>query len=97
MGAIRKASISSTNNLNFSCDKQTPTLEKLIRDLTLQSDNAVNLWCKTIQFLAIIFGWNEVIFTQQSQVHLRPPHHKSTKGFIQTMSQLDIRSSLQET
>jgi len=70
----------------FSCDEQTPTLEKFTHDLQLQLDNTVHVWCKTIQFLAVIIGWNKVIFTQQSQVHLHPPNCKSTKGFIQKMS-----------
>jgi hypothetical protein len=65
---------------------QTPTLDKFTHDIPLQPDNIVHLWCKTVQFLAVIFGWNEVIFTQQSQVYLRPPRRKSTKGFIQKMS-----------
>jgi hypothetical protein len=70
----------------FSHDEKTPTLEKFTHDLPLQPDNIVHLWCTTVKFLAVISGWNEVIFPQQSKVHLRPPCHKSTKGFIQTMS-----------
>jgi hypothetical protein len=70
----------------LSRDKQTLTLEKFIHDLPLEPDNVVHLLCKTVQFLAVIFGWNEVIFTQQSQVHLPPPRCKTAKGFVQKMS-----------
>jgi phosphoribosyl-AMP cyclohydrolase len=66
-----------------SSHEQTPILENSKRDLTLQLDNTLYLCCKTVQFLAVSYGGNEAIFTQQNkgQVHLCPYYHKSKKKF----------------
>jgi hypothetical protein len=36
-------------------------------DLTLQLDNIVYLWWKTIQFRAVSYDWTEAIITQEKR------------------------------
>jgi len=51
---------------------KTPTLEKFIYDLTLQLDNTVNFWCKTVRILAVSYGWTVLNRTKLKCIFVHP-------------------------
>jgi hypothetical protein len=72
----------STTNLNFLTWGTNSHTWKSVHDIMLQPGNTVYVLCKTIQFIAVNYGWAEAIFTQQNKVKgiFSPSHRKSMMG-----------------
>jgi hypothetical protein len=75
----------------FSHTEQTPMLESLSTDQTLELYNIAYLCCKTIRLLVVSYGCTKTVFTQQNKskvlyIFFIHPVINSTKGFIKRMS-----------
>jgi hypothetical protein len=81
--------ISSPTNLTFSREAQIPALEKLTYELISQLDNTVYIWCKTIRFLAISYGWAELSITKVNCIFVCPAANLQTLSYKERHSWRD--------
>ena len=57
--------LDATGNTNILCTTDLNFLTWWTNSQARKLDNIVYFWCKTVQFLAVSYGWAKTVFTQK--------------------------------